>query len=82
MCEAARDACDHKASWFPRRRLGIRYWFGMAMRIRYGILLDTVLEGRHNQRKSVRYSGDIYEQACQVGNGTIAGYPKHQECAA
>ena len=22
-------------------------------------------------------SGDIYEQACQVGNGTIAGYPKH-----
>jgi hypothetical protein len=27
------------------------------------------------------YSWDIYEQACQVGNGTIAGYPKHQECA-
>ena len=24
-----------------------------------------------------RSSGDIYEQACQVGNGTIAGYTKH-----
>ena len=22
-------------------------------------------------------AGDIYEQACQVGNGTIAGIPKH-----
>ena len=27
-------------------------------------------------------AGDIYEQACQVGNGAIAGCPKHQERAA